>query len=242
MRIPSVIAVVVAAAAALAVRDGPYEDCMALVARAPQQALAEAEAWARRGGGPAAEHCAAMALAAEGAWRRAAERLGDLAARAVSLPPEARAEMLEQAGAFWLQAGDAGLAQAAADQGLAIAREAPALLTLRAEAHAALGAWAAASADLDRALRAAPGDPTLLTLRAAARRNAGDAAGALSDARAAAAAAPGSAAALFERGAAEAALGETAAARRSWLDAVAAEPEAPAAAQARLSLQALDGS
>ncbi|TVQ56541.1 MAG: hypothetical protein EA355_06495, partial [Rhodobacteraceae bacterium] len=62
------------------------------------------------------------------------------------------------------------------------------------------------------------------------------------DARAAVAAAPGSAAALFERGAAEAATGEIAAARRSWLDAIAAEPDAAAARQARLSLQALDGS
>jgi tetratricopeptide (TPR) repeat protein len=221
-----------------------YGACMDLVARDPAAARAAAESWLADSRDPAAEHCLAMALAALGARDAAALRLSDLAARPGPLPAEARAEMLAQAAGFWLEAGDAGLARAAADRAIKLAPRAPELLALRAEIGAAEGDWPRAKADLDKALALRPGDPQLLTLRAAARRNAGDERGALADARTAAAAAAvpaDKAMALFERGAAEAALGEPARARRDWLDAIAAAPDSPAAAQARASIQALDG-
>lgn len=239
MRIPVVlIALALAAPAAAQVHD--YQACMALVDTDPARAEAEAETWARLGdGGAAARHCGAMALAAQGAGRAAAQKLADLAAEPASAPPATRAEMLGQAAGLWLDAGDVGLARAALDRGLILTPDAPGLLAIRAEVHTVAGEHRAAVRDLDRALKATPGDPDLLTLRAAAWRNADNPAAALRDADAAMAV-QRSATALFERGAAHAALGEPALAREDWLDAIDADPASPAAEQARLSLQSLD--
>jgi tetratricopeptide (TPR) repeat protein len=232
-----------AAAASLATA-GPaaatdYDACLAGVARDPQAGLVAAEAWKARGGGEAAEHCAAMALASQGAWRAAAARLGELATRSTA-PAATVAEMLGQASSFWLEAGDAGLARATADRAVTLAPADPWLKVTRAEAAAAEGRWAAAAADLTRALVDLPEEPVVLALRAAALRGQGDHAAALRDATAAVALDPGAALALFEKGAAEAALGRREAARESWLDAIAAEPDSPVAEQARASLQAMD--
>lgn len=217
-----------------------YDRCIALVAEAPGEALIVAEDWTGRGGGPAAEHCAAMALAADGALEIAARRLSDLAATAKAVPAAVRAEMLGQAAGFWLEAGRGAEAREAAEAALRLDPQAAALHLLAAEIDAAAGRWSAAEGRLDRALALRPEDAELLTLRAAARRQGGDPRGARADAARAAALSPGSALARFELGAAEAALGEPGAAREAWLAAIAAEPDSPAAAQARLSLQALD--
>ena len=61
MRIPALVAAALAISPPAAALD--YDSCLALARADPPTALAEAEAWVRAGGGPAAEHCAAMALA-----------------------------------------------------------------------------------------------------------------------------------------------------------------------------------
>lgn len=240
MRYPAVPTAAMLAALASSVAAQDYDACIARLSRDPQAALAYAEAWARDTGAPAAAHCAAMALAATGAHRMAAQRLADLAARPVA-PAATRAEMLEQAAGLWLDAGDVGLALAAVERALKLVPGHPGALAARADARAAEGDFRGAAADLGQALAQAPGNPALLTLRAAALRHAGDDKGALRDAKAALAAAPGSAAALFEIGAAQAALGEPGAARAAWLAAIRADPESDAAERAQMSIQALDG-
>jgi regulator of sirC expression with transglutaminase-like and TPR domain len=217
-----------------------YDDCIALASRNPDAALTQAERMLAATGDPAWDHCAAMALGARGAWRRGAERLADLAARPAA-PAMARAEMLEQAAGFWMEAGDAGLARAALDRALTLAPGHPAVLAARADLSAAEGRHDAALADVTAALAALPQNAALLTMRAAARRLTGDPQGALADADAALAVAPGLAAALFERGAAAAAAGEPARARADWLAAIQADPDSDAAERARASLAGLDG-
>ncbi len=232
-------AVLIAALIAGAPAEGrDYESCIALAERRPDAALAEAERWSRAGGGAAAEHCAAMALAADGALRAASRRLSDAAARSAA-PAEVRAEMFTQAAGFWLEAGEAALAAEAARRAATLAPRAAEPQIALAEAAAAQEDWPGARAALDRALAARPGDPQALTLRAAARRNAGDAAGAIGDAEAALAAAPGAPDALVERGAAALALGRRDLAVESWFDAIAAGPDTPAAERARLALEDL---
>ncbi len=248
MRIPALARVAALALAALPAPafdapafDAPafdYDACIAEARRDPAAALSRAETAARSGVGPAAEHCAAMALAAEGALRAAAARLADLAARAPA-PSATRGEMLEQAAGFWLDAGETALAGEALDRAVALAPEAPGPRALRAELALRAGRYAEAEADLDVALAARPSDAALLTRRAAARRLGGDPAGALADAEDAISAGDGPAA-LVERGLAQAALGRRDAAIESWFAAIAADaPAGPAALRARDALQGL---
>ncbi len=237
MRIPA-LAFAVCLAGGAAAQD--YAECMGRLRADPHGALAYAESWGARSADPAAEHCAAMALGALGAWRNAASRLSNLATLPGETPTAARAEMMEQAAAFWLEVDDAGLARAALDAALRLDSRAVGALAARASLSTAEARYGEAIADLDRALAVRPGDAELLSLRAAARRQGGDASGALSDARAALGARPGDALALFEQGAAQAALGEPAAARGSWLDAIAADRDGPVGERAQLSLQAMD--
>ncbi|MGF1659783.1 MAG: hypothetical protein ACFCUS_10155 [Rubrimonas sp.] len=218
-----------------------YDACMALVARAPEQAEVAALRWAREGGGDGAQHCRAMALAAQGALDPAAALLADLAAAPGPAPAETRAAMLAQAAGFWRADGQPMAARAALDRALDLDRGNVEALAARADLSASEGHLAAAWADLAAARSAAPGDAALLVVSAALRRALGDPEGARADADAALRARPGAASALFERGAAKAALGDRPGARADWLDAIAADPDGPDAERARLALQDMDG-
>jgi tetratricopeptide (TPR) repeat protein len=224
-----------------------YDACVALAERAPHAGLAHAERWAQEGGGAPATHCAAVALTALGATRRAAERLTALATAPDAGPAPTRAAILAQAGALWLALGDVGAALAALDRAVALDPQAIGPRRTRAAAAMADGRPVEAARDLTAALAATPGDAGLLTARSAAWLAAQNAAAALTDANAAVAAMrktdageADTAAALLGRGRALAALGRADAARAALLDAVAADRDGPTAAVARDALQDLD--
>jgi len=241
-------AVLLLAAAPAAAMD--YGACLEAARAAPDRALAEARRWADEGGGPAAGHCAAVALVELGALTVAARALAGLAGDPAAGDAATRAQLLTQAGGLWLEAGDPAAALTALDAALALDPAAPPALAARAEALMADGRPGAAAEHLTAAIRAAGPRPTLLLARSAARRAAGDAAGALADADAALARQAGAreagaqklvAEALYHRGAALAALGRAPAARAALLDAIDAGRGGPVEARARETLEDLEG-
>ena len=231
-------AILVLAAAPAAAMD--YAGCLEAARAAPDRALAEARRWADEGGGPAADHCAAVALVELGALTVAAQALVDLAGDPAAGDAATRAQLLTQAGGLWLESGDPEAALAALDAALALDPDAPQALAARAEALMADDRPAAAAEHLSAAIRAVGPAPTLLLARSAARRAAGDATGALADADAALAQETG-AEALYHRGAALAALGRAPAARLALLDAIDAGRGGPVETRAREALEDLEG-
>lgn len=238
--IPALIALAAATVAAEAQEVRTYEDCMALIETAPERAREEAARWERFGGGDAALHCEAMALAAMGATAHAAEKLDELA-RHGALPDEARAEVLGQAAEMWRDSGETDAAQVSINQAVTLSPRNPALLEVRALLAAANEDWSAALIDLNSALVLEPQNAQRLALRAAARRRLGDLAQAKADAEAAIKADPKLASGWFELGAAQADLGENDAAQETWLEAIRLDPDGATGGMARMNLERIAG-
>ena len=199
-----------------------YDDCIATAQRTPASGLSVADSWYAAGGGDAARHCRAMALAVLGSFGEAARGVETLAREATDIT--AQADLYSQAGDFRMAEGDAATARGLFDRALTAEPGNLQALDGRARASAAQRDFAAAIADLDRLLWMVPGDAEALALRAAARRQSGDRNGAMSDADAAVAADPSSAVAYFERGAARAVQGDREGARADWFQAEQLDP------------------
>lgn len=210
------------AAVATAQTVASYDACILTAQRAPADGLSVADAWHASGGGDAARHCRAMALAALGSFAEAARGVEALARRTED--PGAQADLHAQAGDFRMAAGDPVSARESFDRALAAEPQNVAALDGRARAAAAQRDFAGAIADLDSLLWMVPDDAEALSLRAAARRQSGDRAGAMADAEAAVAADPASAVAYFERGAVRAVAGDREGARADWMQAERLDP------------------
>ena len=98
------IGLVVSILPARAVDD--YDICLDMIASDPLRAEREAGEWARYGGGAGARHCYALALIAIGAPSRGIDELLGIAAEEPDLEPDARADILAQAGDLLLEEGD----------------------------------------------------------------------------------------------------------------------------------------
>jgi len=94
---------------------------MNLARRKPDEGLESALTWQSRGGGDAAEHCAAVALIGLGESTEAATRLEKLGTRLAAARPGLAAEILAQAGQAWLMAGKADRAYAVQTTALKLA-------------------------------------------------------------------------------------------------------------------------
>lgn len=216
-----------------------YEGCMQRVREQPEAALEAALAWERKGGGPGARHCAAMALAALGNVTDAADQLESLA---WDLPPETpdrtRAEVLAQAGQFWLDAQQPAKADALLTAAVDLAPRDPAIRTDRAVALASMGRMQDAIIDLSAAILLNPEPVEALVLRASAYRQTGRLADAEDDLVRALALSPDDASALLERGLLRQAEGDDDAAREAWRSVLKHHPDSAAAAAARKHLNA----
>ncbi len=109
------LATVGMAGRAAAVED--YDACVGLIAGDAERAERDAAAWADIGGGAAARHCHALALIATGATSAAIDELLDIAAEDPELTPQARADVLVQAGEMLLDEGDGVTARAVGQSG-----------------------------------------------------------------------------------------------------------------------------
>lgn len=134
--------------------DAPeFDQCVRMLDEDPEGARSLADAWAMRGGGEGAAHCAALAMLSLGDAERAAEALERIATRSEA-GIAARAAVLGQAGEAWIAAGRPQRAHAALTLALALTPANPALLTERAMAALALDRPAEALADVERAVAA----------------------------------------------------------------------------------------
>jgi tetratricopeptide (TPR) repeat protein len=213
-----------------------YRACITLTYRAPWQAFEAAETWAGADGGPAARHCAAMALLEAKQYVRAASRLEALAS---GLPPDhfpTPGDVLAQAANVWLLGARPKLALQAIELALQYDPQKATYLVDRGRIQAELGDHAAALADLDRALALNGGDDDAAAFRASALRHLGRLPEAMAAIQGALVLNPSNPSARLERGILRQQMGDPTGARADWLATVEKHSGTPAAdaAQARL--------
>lgn len=219
---------------------GGYERCLARARSSPQDGLVEAKAWAARGGGDAARHCAAIALLHGGEPELAAEQLEQIANAMATRPAPIRAEILAQAARAWLAIDDQPRARMAAAAALRLDPRNPELWIDRAEALAAAKAYWEAIDDLNRALELDPKRADALAFRASAYRRVEAVELAREDVRRALALDPRLAEAWLEHGILARMAGELAVARRAWLQVLVLDADGPAGDAARENIAALE--
>ncbi len=217
-----------------------YEDCMALAKRQADDAFEAALAWAAKGGGVPAQHCAAVAQVGMGDYVGAAVRLGEAVKKMPKDQAPLAAEMLAQAGQAWFLADDLERAQLTQTEALKLAPDDVDLLLDRAITRAAAKNYWEAIDDLNRAQELAPGRADVLVYRAAAYRYVDGLDLARDDIDRAVALDPDSPDALLERGTIRRLLGDPAGARADWLAVVTLAAGTPAGDAAQANLEKLD--
>lgn len=220
--------------------EARYERCTALVASAPDAAVAEAGTWRIAGGGLRARQCLGLAYAAQGKWAAAATSFEQAAREAEASHDPRVATLWAQTGNARLAGGDAKGARSALDAALAR----PALEGVaRGEAHldraralVAAGDLAGARSDLDNALELVPADPLGWLLSASQARRTGDLTRAQKDIAEALRLSADDAQVRLEAGNIAALTGNEAEAKAQWTAATTVQPSSPAAASARTAL------
>jgi tetratricopeptide (TPR) repeat protein len=216
-----------------------YDSCLTRTQTDPGGALAFANDWDKKGGGPAAEHCAALALIGLHRYAEAAARLDALARGPFAADAERRATLYDQAGNAWLLAGRADAAIASFTAGLSADSFDADLLSDRARALALRQDWPKAESDLSAALLVNPDRADLYVLRGSARHAMGRRADALADFDRALRLQPANADALVERGSMRLESGDSVGATGDWQGAIRFAPGSEAAATARQRLDAI---
>ena len=229
------IAVMAALAGSVSAAPVPvtdYSQCVALVDRNASAAEESARAWQMNGGGAAAMHCNALALSALRRFGEAA-RVLDALARNRDVDAADRAELFDQAGNSWMQAGQGGNAEQSFSAGLVSSPNNITLLADRAHARAMLKDWRGADADLSAALLRDQNRADLLVLRASARWALGNKTDAATDVVRALSIYPDYPPALVERGKMKYAAGDKFGARKDWTKAASSGQGETAAAARR---------
>ena len=217
-----------------------YKACMTLVKSAAEEALESAMAWQARGGGPAAQHCAAVALLALDQYRDAGARFEALAEAVERDQPETRAGALAQAGQAWLLAGDNERAHAAQSAALEIAPGNVELWIDRALTLALAENYWEAIDDLNYAADLAPRRAEIFIFRASAYRYVDALELAAEDIARGLALEPDNPEGLLERGILRRLQGDLDGARADWLKIVTDYEGSLPAETARRNLEALD--
>lgn len=225
-----------------------YASCMALAEADPAAAAALADSWRAEGGGFPARHCAAASLEASDRFAEAAAMLVALAddmemAAAdgvLGAPAGLRIDILAQAGAAWLNAGEAGRARAAFAKALAGRPDDTALRLQRGLARALLGRYFDAVDDFNAVLDADPRNIDALVLRATAYKRLGGVELALDDLDRALKLDPEHPDALLERGIVRHLRNDDDRARDDWRRLIRAAPDSAAAQVARENLEKLN--
>jgi tetratricopeptide (TPR) repeat protein len=213
-----------------------YEHCLSRAATSPKDALSEALDWQKSGGGPASDHCLAVALVGLHRYGEAATKLDALAHGGFASDPSMRAALFDQAGNAWLLAGRADNAIGSFTASLAIDPSDADVLADRARASAVQSNWARAESDLSAALLVDPSRTDLLVLRGSARHALGRKSDARADFDQALALRPAYADALVERGTMKFEAGDLSGARADWNATISAAPASAAAGEARQHL------
>ena len=163
-------AALVSAAAATSDPETEHDKCVAAAQSDAPAALARAKQWSNQGGGPEADHCAAMALYDMKHYADAARGFEKVAREMTNAAPSDDARIYDQAGQAWLVANRPRSAQIDFDAALRLAPDDPDLLIDRAEARANQKRYWQAIDDLNRASDLAPMRADIYLYRAAAYR------------------------------------------------------------------------
>lgn len=218
-----------------------YRACIKQVDIDPNDAFEKALAWQDLGGGPPAQHCAAVALMRLGHHREAAARLEAMAKEMPDdTPPAAVAGILAHAGIAWLEGGDFERAYSVQTAALELMPGSPEILADRSMTLAQQDRYWEAVDDLTRALESDADRVDLLVLRASAYRyiDANDLA--LEDLERALTLDPTNPEALLERGIQRRLAGDKDGARADWLKLIKLHDGRPAAEMARRNLEKLE--
>ncbi|MFP6771954.1 MAG: tetratricopeptide repeat protein [Alphaproteobacteria bacterium] len=210
-----------------------YRSCITLSYRDPWQAFQAAEAWAAVDGGPAARHCAALALLEAKQFDRAAQRLEALAA---ALPPEHS----PSPGDVWLLGGRVERALQAIGLALQYDPDRPSFLIDLGRIQAERRDYAKALAALDRAAALAPDNDDVAAFRASALRHLNRTDEAMVAIERALTLNPNNPSARLERGILRQQWGDGDGARADWLRAATDHGGTPAGDAAQDRLQQMD--
>ena len=217
-----------------------YGACMALVEKNPADGFEAAIAWRDEGGGPAAQHCSAMALVNLGQFADAASRLEGLADSMKDYSAAERAAVLGQSGRAWHRAGQSERAVAVLTIAINLVPGDAELRIDRGEVLATTGKFWEAIDDFNIALELAPQNIDALIFRGAAYRLLDTPELARVDLETVLARKPDQPDALVEMGAVALQEGKRDAARQYWLHAIRVAPKAASADAARRWLERLD--
>ena len=228
------------AATAPANERAQYDHCLARAASSGTEGLREALQWQQSGGGPASEHCMAVALVTLHRYDEAATKLDALAHGGFASDPAMRMQLFDQAGNAWILANRPDNAIGSFTAALAVDPTDPDILTDRARANAMKELWARADSDLSAALLVNPDRADLLVLRGSARHAMGRKVDARADFEQALRLRPGLADALLERGTMKLEAGDVSGARADWTEAVSTSPGTAAADAARRHLAEIE--
>lgn len=217
-----------------------YQSCLALARAKPAEGFEAAITWRDEGGGPAARHCTAIALAGLGQLDEAAQRLEDLAQNMSGFGAQERAAVLQQAGQVWLRLGNGTRAYAVLSAALKLDDGNAGLWIGRGEILARASEYWEAIDDFNEALDRDPNSLDALVFRAAAYRLLSVPDLAADDLARALALDPNNPDALTELGMVRKDKGDRDGARQAWLAAINAAPGSPAADTARAAIERMD--
>lgn len=215
-----------------------YNECVALIDKAPGDAYKAALAWTKTTDDPAAQHCTALAEVALKRYGAAADRLNRMIEQTAN--PYESAALLGQLGNVRMLDGKPDLALQAFNRALKETPNDAQLLADRARAYAALKQWANAVRDLDAATQLEDADPELMLLFATALREFGKLPEAQKAADRALALAPKDPSVLLERGRIRLLAGDRSGAKADWEAALAVAPKGDVRDAIAASLKTLE--
>jgi tetratricopeptide (TPR) repeat protein len=237
--VPLLVSIVVPALAAPQVNDRKrYGDCLAQADLNAPVAFAAATKWVEQGGGPPAQHCAAVALVSMKRYAEGATRL-DALGHAPGLG-DLRAQIFDQAGNAWILAGNTGKAIVSFQAALTLSANDADLYADLARAQAMQDDWPEVESDLNAALAIQPRRADLLVLRASARSAQNRFIEARSDIEAALRLSPKNPEAIMERGSIKRDSGDLKGARADFQAALTMNPSAATREEAQRNIAALD--
>ncbi len=217
-----------------------YNDCMAQARSVPAKAYNAAVAWQKQGGGPAAGHCAAVALIGLGRYKPAAQGLEKLAGGEAKTRPDLAAGLYGQAAQAWVLANDNKSALKDQNAGLKLSPANVDLLTDRGVVLASTGKYWEAIDDFNKAHDLAQDRADILTYRASAYRLLQSLDLASDDIAQAIRLQPSNADAYLERGIIRQLKNDIAGARSDWQKAMSLGAGTAAADEAAANLSQLD--
>ena len=221
-------------------QERKYQDCMSQAQSTPKQALKQAMAWEKEGGGDAAQHCVAAAYMGLKQYDDAAMELERIAETMPQVKAPIMAQLFGQAAQAWLQMSKPDRALADINQGLKVAKNNVDLLVFRATIYGNEEKYFEALDDLNTAYDLTSDRGTILVMRATAYRKLQQPDLAKDNIDLALKADPNDPDALLERGTQRAETGDKDGARTDWMKAIEIAPDSPAADDARDGLAKLD--